>query len=1149
MAGITKASCSCEFNSSDRCICTVKGEAKVTYAGCYSIMRCWLSGGYRHCDELYNTDIAEGASATFDYEGSFDNSNPEASDYDIALVLLKADGTGTETVGTEKVIYPETCEEEETDAILSVRAYDADTDAYLYGAWVYINNVYNGLTLGSSPKLFTVDPGFKTIKLTKDGYSSKIINTGYVNAGTTLSVDGGMDPEDQLAHVNVTTVDAWSDTSITGAEIYVGNTSTGKTTPCTLDLDPSGVFGYEFLAKKEHFSTPAKSYVVNAGETYDLELRMQALGMQCDISLGSIGAPDVFPPPPLPTGLPSPFKFTIPFSSGSFTYYGIGWVASILHSPSAVDVINAFAKSLVVTVNGVNVSPTYVKSTGTVSFDLLDAVNTLLTNGSIAADATQLTIKITHATRMWFDTSGYENAEALGTTTETITINMQALSPLICLPTISYTELPGPIPLTPVPGGLPTIDVESLDPIKLVAAMTCTQGGETMPSAFPLTTVFYIEGAKAATLTAGNGSNTIGSSLLGSYIISAIIAKLITTDMSEFSIELIYPSKIEDGVVTAYAHATETISLSSAPTPSRICIPSISDLVVQDAIQLTPVPGGLPTFNSTGIDPLTFVVSMDCTEGGETVANTYPIYIIISIAGSKVGNIIASGGSNTLAASFLSQYISSVITAKLITPDMSGFPIELTYPSRIEDGVVTEYATITETIAISALTPGSLLCDISVYADVPLTIPFNIPTPGALPVPGVASMPVTVRFTPWCEGDGDEPANLLTFITANVYLNDVSFGTITPNNQGYATFDLSSNTNWLSTINPGDTSMELKITFPEQLQCSTPTPIGTDTYTKSIGLSFTGSDIPDVPYIPDVECVLTAADYFTCPDGTVIQLNECLNGVKVPTGTICPVTPPGPVECVLTAADYFTCPDGTVIQLNECLNGVKVPTGTICPVTPPGPVECVLTNLDYMMCPDGSIIQLNECVTGVKVPITPIPSCYEQPVPEPEPDIECTLTNADYFTCPDGTVIQLNECVNGVKVPTGATCPPAEIREKTVYVTTPMVTRVGKRISVVAFVRCGTDKSGGEPAWVTANGELITTTNTSNGEVAVSWTPIVAGLYSICVTVPASGQCGTGASSCTYVRVVSELSPDEIAAAEEEFERIKEQIGEVMERI
>jgi len=55
-----------------------------------------------------------------------------------------------------------------------------------------------------------------------------------------------------------------------------------------------------------------------------------------------------------------------------------------------------------------------------------------------------------------------------------------------------------------------------------------------------------------------------------------------------------------------------------------------------------------------------------------------------------------------------------------------------------------------------------------------------------------------------------------------------------------------------------------------------------------------------------------------------------------------------PPTCVLTPADYFTCPDGTEIQLNECVNGVKVPIipmPTCPPPAPPSPPHLSLIHI------------------------------------------------------------------------------------------------------------------------------------------------------------------------------------------------------------
>jgi hypothetical protein len=210
---------------------------------------------------------------------------------------------------------------------------------------------------------------------------------------------------------------------------------------------------------------------------------------------------------------------------------------------------------------------------------------------------------------------------------------------------------------------------------------------------------------------------------------------------------------------------------------------------------------------------------------------------------------------------------------------------------------------------------------------------------------------------------------------------------------------------------------------------------------------------------------------------------------------------PTPGGC--TKDTTFTCPDGTVITTEICntATGVLTPTGNVCP--PP------------IGCAEGTV--------------------------------------KDPFTCPDDSRIYLKKCVTGVWVDSGQKCPkvtpPGPAARKSVYTTTPLLTRVGKRIQIVGLVFCGTEKVGGEKAWISINGELLTTANTRDGMVTVEWTPVVPGLYTICVTVPASSACNAYGSACTMMQVVAELSKEEIEAAEEEFEKAKERIGEIMERI
>jgi len=123
--GVTSAKCTCEFDSRDKCICTVSGRATVDKAGDYVIVRVWVAGYEQYSDLIDSKTIGGGESATFNYSGSFDNTTPESSSYDIRLYKSGE----TNVIGTEKEIKPEECEEPEehcpdpTVLILSVSNY------------------------------------------------------------------------------------------------------------------------------------------------------------------------------------------------------------------------------------------------------------------------------------------------------------------------------------------------------------------------------------------------------------------------------------------------------------------------------------------------------------------------------------------------------------------------------------------------------------------------------------------------------------------------------------------------------------------------------------------------------------------------------------------------------------------------------------------------------------------------------------------------------------------------------------------------------------------------------------------------------------------------------------------------------------------
>jgi len=617
--------------------------------------------------------------------------------------------------------------------------------------------------------------------------------------------------------------------------------------------------------------------------------------------------------------------------------------------------------------------PAYVESgvTRTVTFVLIP-VDGKLTVTSTPVDGAAITINGSSigATPHTFDLApgtytlgvtkpGYITPSVMlanvlsGTTTYLeFILNPEPPKPVICNPSVTGFTIPDeieitfppPPPAVPTPGPppLPSLDTPSV-PVTFVAAMICTQDGVSRSDQFPfLAEILPMGSTVGPPVTVNAGNNTFD---IANAITSLLLAGTITPDLTGIAVALRYPTEIVDGIVTADTTTELWLHISKIVLEHPIiCLPAISDLTSPAEIRLTVVEGGLPTLDPA-MDPVTFIASMNCTQGGSPVSVMTSFPAEFYVAGGMIAQILVSEGTNTIPATQLASAINAAIAAGAITPGMTGFSIELKYPARIEDGIVTEYASVETTISIVAI--RDIFCDLAVTASDPGVIPFDIPIVGALPTLAVP-IPITSTFRAVC--DNEAPADLLTYITAEVRVNDVLFGTIRPDSAGIVNLDLATNTAWLSSIVPGATTMELKIRFPAQLKCSVPTPIGSQEYTKAIRIDV---KVPEIP-----ECVITDADFFTCPDGTVIQINECVNGVKVPivpTPT-CPVVPP---ECVITDADFFTCPDGTVIQLLECVNGVKVPIVPIptCPVAPP---ECVITEFDFYTCPDGTVIQLKE---------------------------------------------------------------------------------------------------------------------------------------------------------------------------------------------
>jgi hypothetical protein len=569
---------------------------------------------------------------------------------------------------------------------------------------------------------------------------------------------------------------------------------------------------------------------------------------------------------------------------------------------------------------------------------------------------------------------------------------------------------------------------------------------------------------------------------------------------------------------TATGVITPTGNVCPTPTGPITCTPSMSSLTTPANIPFKmPDPADLtspPTLDLSTFE-IYASISVPCVPAG-TPAKLFPMDLDLTIDDgiSSITGLVTVAGAGIFTSNIVSM-IKDLMLAKTRAElvSLSSVQLILKYPGKVEFADANAVGVSSETKSVEKW------------------IPVSIPVP---PTPGGCTEDTT--FT--CP-DG-------TVITTGIC--NIATGVLTPTGNVCPT--------------PGGCTEDTTFTCPD----------GT-VITTGICNPATGVLTPTGNVCPTPGC--TEDTTFTCPDGTVITTGICntATGVITPTGNVCPVEPDhgekrNPTTCwdgsMIHAEKYdttlhrwipsgevcptectedtkITCDDGSVVTTHLCIGGKSYPTGNVCPPTPGG-----CTKDTTFTCPDGTVITTEICntATGVLTPtgnVCPPPiGCAEETVKDP-------------FTCPDGSRIYLKKCVTGVWVDSGQKCPeappPGPAARKSVYTTTPLLTRVGKRVPIVGLVFCGTEKVGGEKAWISINGELLTTANTRNGTVTAEWTPVVPGLYTICVTVPESSACNAYGSACTMMQVVAELSKEEIKAAEEEFERAKERIGEIMERI
>jgi len=172
----------------------------------------------------------------------------------------------------------------------------------------------------------------------------------------------------------------------------------------------------------------------------------------------------------------------------------------------------------------------------------------------------------------------------------------------------------------------------------------------------------------------------------------------------------------------------------------------------------------------------------------------------------------------------------------------------------------------------------------------------------------------------------------------------------------------------------------------------------------------------------------------------------------------------------------------------------------------------------------------------------------------PTPPKVCTEGElAGEITCWDGSKINTLICKNNIFVPTGDICP-SQVQAKTVKILTTTGYNlpnayVGKTIEIIAAVMCGLDKSDGEYALLTLDGEPIAESWTGRssfgpGFVTFKWTVEgESGPRKLCVRVPKSDECpGYSEATDCKIMMVSSVRPS-IA------EQLERERGELRERL
>jgi hypothetical protein len=333
----------------------------------------------------------------------------------------------------------------------------------------------------------------------------------------------------------------------------------------------------------------------------------------------------------------------------------------------------------------------------------------------------------------------------------------------------------------------------------------------------------------------------------------------------------------------------------------------------------------------------------------------------------------------------------------------------------------------------------------------------------------------------------------------------------------------------------------------------------------------------------------------------VIQLNECVNGVKVPIYPTPTCPEPEPIVCTITNVVE-------VVPLNVTISELGFLTVDRCDIDVQLYVDACGKSITEILAVTGGFLNLNYadgtrfasipldiygegvldiapyslswllslaeipttldlvlvCPTKVtfstptaeyaEVPITIGIQVTEPPVP-PVPPVPPRCEEGMFsspVTCQDGGMIYLLECVNGEWVDSGQRCPevpvepPPPTTGRSLVMAVTNMAPEGKKVDVVVQALCAGVESDGEDATLKIDDEPIQTRPTAKGEVSFRWVATGVGNRMVCVEIPASTTCPYPGAVCKTVKVVTYL-PEVKEQVAEELSVYETELGKLRE--